>query len=147
MSIPIQPTVTPQPYQLTDETVSVTLDSNGNGTATITPGAPSPGGGVGVGRNSGLSWDVIGVAVSVAPLPGNPAPINNARCSTYLSYGIQSATSNDFQGTTATGSTGDTDTLTANIRPGDWITAKWVGGDVGAIATMRILGTVNPPGT
>ena len=146
MSTPIQPTPAIQPYQLTDETATVILDGSGNGTATITPGAPSPGGGVGVGRNSGLTWDVIGVAVNVAPLTGHTEPVNQARCSVYLSYGIQSATQADFQGSTATGSTGDTDTLTATIRPGDWITAVWTGGDVGAIATMRVLGTVNPPG-
>jgi hypothetical protein len=146
VTTPQQPTASIQPFQLTDETVSVTLNGSGNGQAVITPGAPSPGGGVGVGRNSGLTWDVIGVAVSVAPLAGHSAPVNQAQCSVYLSYGIQSATPNDFQGQTATGSTGDTDTLTATLKPGDWITAVWSGGDAGAIATLRVLGTVNPPG-
>ena len=127
-------------YQLTDETATVTLDGSGNGQVSITPGAPSPGGGVGVGRNSGLTWDVVGVAVSVATSE------NQAQCSVYLSYGILDYSSASFQGQTATGSTGDTDTLTATIRPGDWITAVWTGGDPGAVATMRILGTVNPPG-
>lgn len=136
-----------QPYQLTDETATVTLDGSGNGTASVSPGSPSRGGGVGVGRNSGLTWDVVGVAVSVAPLTGQTDPLLNASASCYLSYGIQSATPADFQGQTAAGSTGDTDTLTATIRPGDWITVKWKGGDPGAIATMRILGTVNPPGS
>ena len=129
-----------QPYQLTDETASVILDGSGNGQVSITPGAPSKGGGVGVGRNSGLTWDVTGVAVSVT------TQVKESQCSVYLSYGILDASSASFQGQTATGSTGDTDTLTATIRPGDWITAKWTGGDAGAVATMRILGTVNPPG-
>lgn len=140
MSTPIQPTPAIQPYQLTDETATVILDGSGNGSAAITPGAPSPGGGVGVGRNSGLTWDVVGVAVSVS------SANNQAQCSAYVSYGIQSQTPYDFQGQTATGSTGDTDTLTATLKPGDWITAVWKGGDPGAIATMRVLGTVNPPG-
>ena len=146
MTTPQQPTPSVQPYQLTDETATVILDGSGDGETMITPGAPSPGGGVGVGRNSGLTWDVVGVAVSVAPLAGHTQPVNQAQCSVYVSYGIQSATAYDFQGQTATGSSGDTDTLTATLKPGDWITAKWTGGDPGTIATMRVLGTVNPPG-
>jgi hypothetical protein len=139
MTQPVAPGV--QPYQLTDETATVTLDGSGNGAVSITPGAPSPGGGVGVGRNSGLTWDVVGVAVSVS------TNAKESQCAVYLSYGIMDASHASFQGQTATGSTGDTDTLTATIKPGDWITAKWTGGDPGAIATMRVLGTVNPPGT
>jgi len=135
-----------QPYQLTDETASVTLDTDGNGQVSITPGAPNRGGGVGVGRNSGLTWDVVGVAVSVQPVAPNTSPVNQAQAAVYLSYGIQDASPASFQGQTATGSTGDTDTLTATIRPGDWITVVWTGGDAGALATARILGTVNPPG-
>lgn len=133
-------------YPLSGVTVSVILDSNGNGSAYLSPGQPDPGGGVGVGRNSGLTWDTTGVAVSVAPLAGNTAPVNQAECSAFLSYGVQSATAGDFVGQTATGSTGDTCSLPANIKPGDWITAVWTGGDAGALATMRVLGTVNPPG-
>jgi hypothetical protein len=137
----------PQPYPLADENVSVTLDGSGNGSASWTPGQPARGGGVGVGRLSGLTVTLTGVAVSVAPVGAAPAPVNQARCSVYLSYGIQSTSPVAFQGTTVTGSTGDTDTLTGTLKPGDWVTAVWAGGDAGAVATMRILGTVNPPGT
>lgn len=135
-----------QPYALADEAVTVTLDGSGNGTASWTPGSPARGGGTGTGRNSGLSVAVTGVAVSVAPLAGHAAPVLQARCDVYLSYGILVTDANSFQGTTVTGSTGDTDTVTATIRPGDWITARWTSGDPGAIATMRILGTLTPPG-
>lgn len=127
------------PYPITDS-VSVILDGSGDGTARITPGQPAQGGGVGAGRNSGLTWNVTGVAVSVS------TNVSEASCSVYLSYGIQSASQNDFQGTTITGSTGDTDTVTAQLRPGDWLTAVWSGGDAGSVATMRVIGTVNPPG-
>jgi len=128
-------------YQIKGERATVTLDGSGNGTARISPGAPSPGGGVGVARNSGLTWSVSGIAVSVST--------NNleAQASAYISYGIQSATQDDFVGSTITGSTGDTCTLDAELKPGDWITVIWKGGDAGATATFRVLGTVNPPGS
>jgi hypothetical protein len=136
----------PTSYQLADETVSITLNGSGNGPARISPGQPSPGGGVGASRNSGLTWTVTGVAVSVQPLPGHTVPVNEAQASAYISMGIQANGPNEFQGQTAQGSTGDTCTLAQTLRPGDWITVIWTGGDAGAIATMRVIGTVNPPG-
>jgi hypothetical protein len=139
---------TPSPYQLIGEIATVTLNGSGNGSARWTPGAAgAPGSGVGIARRSGYSVNVLGVAVSVAPVAGNPAIVNEAQCSVYLSYGVQSATANDFQGQTLTGSHGDTDSLNVTIQPQDWITAVWTGGDAGAVATLRILGTVNPPGS
>lgn len=113
----------------------------GNGIARISPGLPgAPGSGVGASRNSGLTWNLAGVAVSAAT---NQA---EASCSVYVSYGIQSATAADLQGTTQMGSTGDTCTCTATLKPGDWITVVWTGGDPGAVATARIFGSVTPPG-
>lgn len=138
----------PSPYPLIGETASTTLDGSGNGTARWTPGAAgAPGSGVGASRYSGYSVDITGVAVSAQPLPGKTAPVNEAQCSIYISYGVQSATPADFQGQTITGSTGDTDSITANLKPQDWITAIWKGGDVGVLATLQVLGTVNPPGS
>src|SRR5712691_4433709 len=57
-----------QPYDLNGVTASVTLDGSGNGTARITPGQAGPGriSGGGASRSSGLSWDVIGIAISVS---------------------------------------------------------------------------------
>jgi hypothetical protein len=130
----------PTPYQL-NEAFTVKLDGSGNGTARISPGqAGAPGCGVGAGRNSGLSWDVSGVAVSVL------TNVKEAEASCYISYGIQSAGASDFQGHTQEGSTGDTCTCTATLRPGDWITVTWSGGDAGVVATARVFGTVTPPG-
>ena len=124
-----------------DENYSVTLDGSGNGTARATPGqAGSPGSGVGAARYSGLVWELTGVAVQVA------TNVKEAQASCYVSRGIQSANSNTFQGQTQQGSTGDTCTVTANLRPGDWVIVKWSGGDAGAIATMRVTGTVQLPG-
>src|SRR5260370_22956115 len=128
----------PAQYQLADETVSVTLDGSGNGTARISPGQAASGGGVGASRNSGLTWDVTGCAVSVS------TNVKEAQASTYISFGIQANGPNEFQGQTQTGSSGDTCSLAQTLRPGDWITTIWKGGDAGAIATMRIIGTVNP---
>jgi hypothetical protein len=129
------------PYPL-NESESVILDGSGNGKARISPGQPgAPGSGVGAGRNSGLSWSLAGVYVSVS------SSISNATATCYISYGIQSNAAGDGQGTTETGSTGDTCTVTATLRPGDWITVIWNGGDPGAIATMRVFGTVTPPGS
>jgi hypothetical protein len=131
---------TPSPYQL-NENVSVTLNGSGNGTARISPGqAGAPGSGVGAGRNSGLTWSLAGVAVSVA------TNVAEAGADCYVSYGIQSAGAADLQGTTIQGSTGDTCAVTSELRPGDWVTVTWTGGDAGAVATMRVFGTVNPPG-
>jgi len=124
-----------------NENVQVTLDGSGNGTARISPGqAGSPGSGVGAGRNSGLTWDLAGIAVSVA------TNVRESQASAYVSYGVQSSGPADFQGQTQQGSTGDTCTVTATLRPGDWATVKWTDGDVGQVATMRVFGTVNPPG-
>jgi hypothetical protein len=127
------------PYPINDS-ATVILDSNGNGKATLTPGQVSPGGGVGVARNSGYSWDVTGTYVNVS------TDVNQATAVTYISYGIQSTNAEDAVGNTALGSTGDTGTFNAHLLPGDWITTIWTGGDPGSIATMKITGTVNPPG-
>lgn len=124
-----------------NENVTVTLDGSGNGTARISPGqAGAPGSGVGASRNCGLKWNVTGVAVSVATHTAE----SQAKC--FISYGIQSATPLDFQGQTQTGSSGDTCTVGASLRPGDWITVTWTGGDPGALATMRVFGTLELPG-
>jgi hypothetical protein len=129
------------PYPL-NESVNVKLNSSGNGIARISPGQPgAPGSGVGASRNSGLVWNLQGVAVSVI------TAVSNAIAKCFVSYGIMSATAADLQGTTQTGSTGDTCTVTAQLRPGDWVTVTWAAGDANAVATMRVFGTVTPPGT
>jgi len=124
-----------------NESVSIRLNGSGNGTARISPGQPgAPGSGVGASRNSGFRWSVAGVAVSVA------TNTNEAQAACYISYGVQSAGPLDLQGQTQTGSTGDTCTVSANLRPGDWVTVTWTGGDPNALATMRVFGTLELPG-
>lgn len=123
------------------ESVTVVLDGSGNGTARISPGQPgAPGSGVGASRNSGLMWDVSSVSVSVA------TNASEAKASCYVSFGIQSTTPNDFKGVTLLGSTGDTCTVNETLRPGDWITVIWAGGDPNQVATMRVAGSITPPG-
>jgi hypothetical protein len=134
------PGTTPTSFDL-QETATVVLDGSGNGTARISPGQPGgPGSGVGAGRNSGLLWNVTGISVNVA------TNVLEASAKTYVSYGIQSAGLADFQGQTQTASTGDTNTINATLRPGDWITVVWTGGDPGQAATLKVFGTVTPPG-
>jgi hypothetical protein len=130
---------TPSQYPLNEE-ISVTLNGSGNGTARISPGQPgAPGSGVGASRNSGLLWNLEGIYVSVA------TQVKEAEATAYISYGIQSNGPGDGQGTTASGSSGDTCTVTPSLRPGDWITVTWSGGDAGSLATMRVFGSVTPP--
>lgn len=124
-----------------NESFTVTLNGSGNGTARISPGQPAaPGSGVGASRNSGLLWNLSGIAVSVA------TNVAEAQAQAYISYGIQSNGPGDLQGQTQEGSTGDTCTVTATLRPGDWVTVSWTGGDAGQVATARVFGTVTPPG-
>lgn len=136
------PNVQPTQYQLV-ESVTVVLNGSGNGTARWTPGLRASGanaGGASPGRNSGYSVSLTSVAVSVA------TNVAEAVAKTYVSYGIQSATSYEFIGQTQLGSTGDTCTITATLRPGDWVTSVWSGGDAGVVATMTVQGSATPPG-
>jgi hypothetical protein len=132
----------PEPYQII-EAVTVKLDGSGNGTVRWTPGLRPTGanaGGASPGRNSGYQVAMTSVAVSVVT---NTA---EATAKTYISYGIQSNSAYEFIGQTQLGSTGDTCSITATLRPGDWITTVWAGGDANAIATMTIQGSATPPG-
>lgn len=132
---------TPQAQPQLYEQASVKLNGSGNGTAKLSPGQPgSPGSGVGAGRNSGYAWNVTGIAVSVA------TAVDEATAYAYISYGILSNGPGDLQGQSQTGSTGDTCTVNANLRPGDWVSVRWAGGDPNQIATMRVFGTVILPG-
>jgi hypothetical protein len=137
-------------YPLVGEAATVVLNGSGTGTARWTPGQQPPGcasAGVGIGRTSGYSVDVDSVAVSVGIAPGNTAILNEAQAALCVSWGTQDAVcaagSLDFQSQTSTGSHGDTDTVGQTLRPGDWITVTWTGGDANALATMKIFGTVN----
>jgi hypothetical protein len=132
------------PYQITGEFASVVLDGSGNGTARISPGQPAAGnraGGGGIPRNSGYSWNVDAISVSVS------TNSLEAVASAYVSYGIQSSSPSELVGSTVTGSTGDTCVIGAQLRPGDWISVAWKGGDPGATATLHVQGTVNPVGS
>jgi len=114
-----------------NESAQVTLDGSGNGTARLTPRGGT--------RNSGYIWhpNTLFVSCSTNTL--------EAQAVAYVSYGIQSNAPTDAIGQTLSGSTGDTCGMTQNLRPGDWITVKWTGGDPGAIATMRVTGSVDIP--
>lgn len=118
------------------ETASVTLNGSGAGTARLSPFGP---------RQGGLTWDLSSVTVSVT-FAGS-APVNESAARLYLSYGIQSAQASDLVAQSGTGSSGDTCAMSQTIRPGDWLTVAWSGGDAGQIATFVVAGTINPPGS
>ena len=113
-----------------DESASVVLDSNGNGSVSFTPYGT---------RYSGYTWQPSMLFVSVA------TNVNEAQATAYVSYGVKSAQPSDAVGTTALGSTGDTCGLTQNLKPNDFITVAWVGGDAGSLATARLTGGVTVP--
>jgi len=130
-------------YSLTSEFVQVTLDGSGNGTARWTPGMRATGasaGGASPGRNSGFKAAITSINVKTS------TNTLEASAKSFVSYGIQSNSDSDFIGQTQLGSTGDTCSFSATLRPGDWITTVWTGGDAGAIATMKIIGDITPPG-
>lgn len=115
-----------------DESVSVTLDGSGNGTAKITVPGTRYGG--------GPTWDVTTVAVKVS------TNSLEATANLYLSRGTSIFTQADFVSQTQLGSTGDTCGVNvAGLEPNDWISVVWSGGDVGAMATMIIKGSINVP--
>ena len=96
-------------------------------------------------RYSGYTWQPSMLYVSVAPAPGNSGVVNEAQAIAYVSYGVYSAQPTDAIGQTQTGSTGDTCGMTQTLKPNDWLTVFWSGGDVGGLATARLTGSVNVP--
>jgi hypothetical protein len=113
-----------------NESKTVVLDGSGNGIARLSPSGA---------RYSGYAWQPSMVYVSVA------TNTTEAVATAYVSYGIQSANPTDAIGTTFSGSTGDTCTMSQTLKPGDWVTVRWTGGDPGAVATMRLTGSVTIP--
>lgn len=113
-----------------NENAQVILDGSGNGIAKMSPHGT---------RYSGYTWSPINLYVTVS------TNAKEAQAIAYVSYGILSSTANDAIGQTSTGSTGDTCGMTQTVKPGDWISVRWTGGDPGAVATMRVTGTANLP--
>jgi hypothetical protein len=113
-----------------NESAQVVLDGSGNGIAKLSPHGT---------RYSGYSWLPVNLYVTVA------TNVKEAQATAYVSYGILSSTPTDAIGQTATGSTGDTCGMTQTVKPGDWISVRWTGGDAGQVATMRVTGKANIP--
>jgi hypothetical protein len=119
----------------------------GSGVAMITPGQASTGqgqaiGGTGAARNSGLTWTPSSVSVGVS------TNVNEASATLYQTFGIQAYGASDQVAQTDKGSSGDTAGMPGQtLRPGDWIIVVWANGDPNSIATMRVQGTIQPPGS
>lgn len=104
----------------------------GSGVAQLTPfGA----------RNGGLSWTPSQAQVRV------DTNSLEAQCILYVSYGIQAYGLPDIVGVTESGSTGATAAMAGQtLRPGDWVTAAWSGGDPGSYAHLLLTGSIQTPG-
>jgi hypothetical protein len=104
------------------ESVSVTLNASGNGTAKIGPVS---------GREI---WSPTNVHVSAT------TNVSEATCTIYVGSTVGP---NAFRDETFTGSSGDsTDKVNADsVMCGSYVWAVWVGGDIGAQATMNVTGT------
>ena len=110
-----------------DESASVTLDGSGNGTLKMVP------------YSGMLTWlpDVVSVKASTN--------ISEATCRIYRG---PDTSDQWFVDGTFSGSTGDaTDRIGGREvdTHGNALWAVWVGGDAGAVATMRITGTERRP--
>ena len=144
-------------FPLNGELAQINLNGSGAGVITKTPGQVASGasGGSGAGRRSGLEWNVTAITVTVAPAPGNANVINAPTIAWYLSWGVLPNTANlnpaDCVATsqlvpTTSGPQVVNCVFPATIIPGDWIIVTVANGDIGAQVTMRVYGTVVPPG-
>ena len=108
-----------------NEFASVILDSSGNGTARIGPNA------------HGVVWYPTVASVKVSTAVKSP---------TALIFAGSSATSDAFVDGTYTGEQNSTDSINGNVlRLGSYVFAVWTGGDVGAQATVSVVGTKDIP--
>ncbi len=115
----------PQPLDLS---ASVTLDANGNGQAQLGPSRVRE------------HWQPAAVFVS--------ASSHNIEASASLFVGATPTPDQAFA-QTGTGSSGDTCAMGGiDLQSGTYIVVQWKGGDVGALATMRVIGTytIGAPG-
>lgn len=103
---------------------SVTLDSNGNGTVQLT--VPI-----------GVTWNLTVAAVSTSTAVLNPT------CSIYMG---PTPTPDNLIDATYTGNQDATGKVAGfPLTKGQSIWAVWTGGDVGAVATLSLFGSVNAP--
>lgn len=103
----------------------VILDASGNGTVKLGPSV----------RGQILHVMVASVSTSTAVLI--------PQCSIFIGA---TATPDNFVDGTYTGNLNSTDrTAALPITAGNYLFAAWTGGDVGAVATLSVIGTVDSP--
>ena len=108
-----------------DVYASVVLDASGNGIAQLGPSIVRE------------HWNPTNVAVSAT------TAVIDAQCNVYLGT---SAIASQLVLSTATGSSGDSSGASGiDMQPGQLLIAKWIGGDVGATATLHVNGTRSRP--
>lgn len=98
---------------------STVLDSNGNGVVILTP------------SNAHEDWTITNTVVQVS------SDNNEPQCRTY----VGAATTNNIQDTTYTGSNDSSNTV-ITVSAGTYFQVVWAGGDVGAVASVSVSGTV-----
>jgi hypothetical protein len=104
-----------------NESSPITLDASGNGTAKIGP------------TSHGEAWNPVTTSVKCS------TSVQEAACKIYAG---DSPIDRNFVDATLSGSTGDrTGSISGPIRMPNSIFAVWSGGDVGATATIRVVGT------
>ncbi len=103
------------------EAAFVTLDASGNGTARIGPAA------------HGVTWKPTVVAVRTSTSTLSP------QCRIYAGDRV---TDGNFIDGTFTGQQNSTDAIAGQVLLlGQYVFAVWVGGDIGAQATLTVTGT------
>lgn len=103
---------------------SVILDGAGHGVVKLGPAVP------------GVTW-----RISTAAVKTNSAT-NIPTCSLFMGA---AATDDNFVDGTYTGNQDSTTNATLPLTQGQYIFAVWVGGDVGAQATLSLIGQVDSP--
>lgn len=108
-----------------DVFATVVLDASGNGITSVGPSIVRE------------HWNPTNVAVSAT------TAVKDAQCNVYLGTSPIAA---QLVLSTATGSSGDSSSASGiDMQPGQLLIAKWIGGDVGATATLHVNGTRTRP--
>lgn len=103
------------------ENASVTLNGSGAGTARVGP----------------LSAREIWYPDSVSVSTNQTTIVSDAQCQIFVG---DQAIQQNFRGSTFTGSSGDSETLTGTVKTGQYVWAVWTQGDAGALATVVVIG-------
>lgn len=112
------------------ESASAKFDASGAGLAVIGP------------VNQFQTWNVTNIAISTVNGRAGTV-INEAKCQVFRGSG---PTGGQLVGSTLSGSSGDSDSVSETLYPGMKLWAKWTVGDAGDVGTIALTGTITVPG-